>query len=205
VYGSSTGRALYGMGDYQARSGYAGGYYAAGGFFSGLKKLAGGAVKLAASKGLGGALFRAGAGMLPGVGTALQVAGAARASPFIKNMMKVGAPALGAFGPAGKIVGGTIGAGLMLERGTRKSRKRRLRSVEAPRARKRRSTRRSPRRGSKRRRGDWGDDGGRDTRGHFLNARGGHAHFRKRRRSRRPGTRVSFVTKSGKRVSFTAR
>lgn len=30
--------------------------------------------------------------------------------------------------------------------------------------------------------GDWGDDGGRDKRGHFLNARGGHHHLHKRRR-----------------------
>jgi len=198
MYGSSTGRALYGMGDYQARSGYAGGYYAAGGFFSGLKKLAGGAVNLAASKGIGGALFRASAGMLPGVGTALQVAGAARGSKLVRNMLKVGAPALSAFGPAGKIVGGAIGAGLKLESGTRRTRKRRARAAT-----RRSPARRSSRRSSKRRRGDWGDAGGRDKRGHYLNARGGHANFKKRRRSR--GGRVSFTTKSGRRVSFTAR
>jgi hypothetical protein len=196
MYGSSTGRALYGMGDYQSRAGYAGGYYAAGGFFSGLKKLAGGAVQLAASKGIGGALFRTAAGMVPGVGTAIQVAGAVRGSPLMRKVAGIAAPALTRFGPGGRLVAGVVGSGMALERATRKKRGgggRRRRSS---------SPRRSARRTSKRRRGDWGDDGGRDKRGHFLNERGGHAHFKKRNRRR---GRVSFTTKSGRRVSFTAR
>jgi hypothetical protein len=191
------------MGDYQARSGYAGGYYAAGGFFSGLKKLAGGAVQLAASKGIGGALFRTAAGMVPGVGTALQVAGAVRGSPLMRKVAGIAAPALTRFGPGGRLVAGVVGSGMALERATRKKRGAggRKRSSRTSR---RTSSRRT--RGSKRRRGDWGDDGGRDKRGHFLNERGGHANFRKRRRRRgRAGQRVSFTTKSGRRVSFTAR
>lgn len=40
--------------------------------------------------------------------------------------------------------------------------------------------------------GDWGDDGGRDKRGHFLNARGGHHHLRRRRRHGARRTRAYF-------------
>jgi hypothetical protein len=210
MYGSSVGRALYGQGDYQSRSGYAGGYYAAGGFFSGLKKLAGGAVNLAASKGIGGALFRSGLSLVPGAGTALQVAGAARSSGLFRKVAGIAAPALTRFGPGGRLVAGVVGSGLALENATRRKRgaggrKRRSGGTTLSTSRSRRRPTKRTRRTSKRRRGDWGDDGGRDKRGHFLNERGGHANFRKRRRRGRAGQRVSFTTKSGRRVSFTAR
>jgi len=215
VYGSSAGRALYGMGDYQSRSGYAGGYYAAGGFFSGLKKLAKSKLGQMGLKGLSFAV--------PGIGSAISagvnLAAGNRPSlgdflvPGYSNVMKGGllGSKLGtgflknvAF-PGGK---SSIGAPRLAKMGGG-----RLRAVETPRRRRKKAGTRARRRGgattrrrgSKRGRGDWGDDGGRDKRGHFLSARGGHRNFKRRRRSRRPGSRVSFTTKSGKRVSFTAR
>jgi hypothetical protein len=212
VYGSSAGRALYGMGDYQSRSGYAGGYYAAGGFFSGLKKLA---TSKLGQVGLGllskavpvmGPSLAAGVNLLAGKRPSLGDFAIPGYSSVMKGGVlgtKLGSPLKGLLGggKAGVKFSAMGGAGKP-KRGARRSIR-----VEAPRRRKRRSpARRSSRRTSKRRRGDWGDDGGRDKRGHFLNERGGHANFRKRRRRRGGGGgRVSFTTKDGRRVSFTAR
>jgi hypothetical protein len=113
---------------------------------------------------------------------------------------------------AGQVAAGTLGGGpLFPELGPTRRRRRRRRRRSAPR---RRITRRRARR-SYNRRGDARDDAGRWTSGFRAGPypHRGHAHrrdvapeyHRKRRRRRRRGGRVSFTTKDGRRVSFTAR
>lgn len=217
MYGSSLARTYYGAGDYQTRSAFlVPGYYSAGGLFSGIAKLAGKVAKVASNPIVSTALsFVPGGGLVSkAAGVLSTTGGIAGALSKVKGLAGLGAKALGVGANAavvGNALGGFLGkskaaagGAIMLPSmsgGTRK------RSSSRGRA---RSSRRGSSRGRRRRssrysRGDWGDDGGRDKKGHFLNERGGHRHFRRRRRRRRGTTRVSFTTKSGRRVTFNAR
>ncbi|HET8542493.1 MAG TPA: hypothetical protein VFL83_21645 [Anaeromyxobacter sp.] len=214
MYGSSLARTYYGAGDYNRRAAFTGRYYAAGGFFSSLKKL--------------GSKIGNVAGMLPAAGLklpgALGKGGLAKLAGKVGGKFLRGVPVLGtaltafdigkdlvgAFKPKAGAMTFSGLAGMQAEKGPSSSSRR---SSSSSRRRRRAGGRRSaPRRSARRRRrssysrGDWGDPMGRDKKGHYLSRRGGHRNFRRRRRRRRGrGQRVSFTTKSGRRVSFTAR
>jgi len=211
VYGSSAARALYGQGDFQRRSGYAGGYYAAGGFFSGLRKLAGGVVKTA----LKSPLVKSFASSLPVVG------GAITAFDMLKGIgggSKGGLaatltplkPAITGGAATGKLSLPHIAAAAKVGKSSRrKTRKKATRRRKASSTRRRRKTRLGQ--------GDYGDDWSgskpsRDKSGRYLTRAGGRRHHaappRRRRRRRgghRRGGNVSFTTKDGRHVSFTAK
>lgn len=231
-YGSARIRMFYGAGDYgralALRQAYTGGYYAAGGFFSKLGKLAGKAAGLV-SKVAPVARF------VPGLGTALSAVELARKvlpGPLGKGPVDLIAPlarfgakqAKTIFGSTGKnlagagfgaalgmskpavVAGGALLPSMDVERDTRKRRRRSpSRRRRAPERRRRTSSRRRRRAYSQ---GDYGDDWSGNTpsrakgSGRFLTRRGGR---RRRRRGRGGGRRVSFTTKDGRRVSFTPR
>jgi hypothetical protein len=221
VYGSSVARALYGHGNYQARAAYAGGFTSAGGFFSGLKKLAGKAVSFATANPLGKALV----GSIPGVGGALTAFDAlkgigAGANAGLNKTLTPFKPGLVSGGAAGgKLSLPAFGAAAARKVSSSRSRKKRTSSRPKKRT-KRTSSRRRRRRagaGDMFSAGDYGDDWkgstpSRDKHGRYLTRAGGRRHHaapprrrRRRRGSRRPGQRVSFTTKDGRTVSFTAR
>lgn len=210
MYGSSMARALYGAGDYQSRTAFAPGYYAAGGFFSGLKKLAGKAVNFANKTVVGKALV----GAVPGLGGIVTAAGIAQRGlgAIYDNKPSLSFKGYGGAGPGtgGKLALPAFKKAAAAKAAPSRSRKRRSRKRRAAPARRRRR--------SSRGRGDYGDDWSGSTpsrakgTGQFLTRAGGRRHHpepprrrRRRRGSRRPGQRVSFTTKDGRHVSFTAR
>jgi len=217
MYGSSVARALYGHGNYQARAAYAGGFTSAGGFFSGLKKLAGGAIKFATANPLGKALV----GSIPGVGGALTAFDAlkgigAGAKVGLNKTLTPFKPGLATGGPAGgKLSLPAFGAAAARKASSRKASRKKRKSSRRP---KRTSSRRRRRRagaGDMLAAGDYGDDWSgtrpsRDKHGRYLTRAGGRRHHaapprRRRRGGRRRGAHVSFTTKDGRRVSFTAK
>lgn len=272
MYGSSFARAVYGVRAPQYRAAYTRGYYAAGGFFSSIKKLAGKAVskvqKVAATSKVARVLtpvlaaantrqgMSIGAGIaggklarfippgktLPSLATLkstslpvtlAKVAHEARQSlqqrafpgspSWAGPVVAAGGAALGFWGPkppanAGVDIGMVPSHGPALpafggpkkkrkKRTTTQRRRRRATSRRRPAPRRRAAPSRRRRRAYPR--GDYGDDwvGNRPSRakgsGQFLTRVGGRR--RKRRRGRGRGGRVSFVTKSGRRVTFNAR
>lgn len=212
MYGSARARVYYGAGDYSRRMAMAQGYYPGGGFFSSLASIGksalgavsslskmpvvGGLLKSVPIIGTGLSLASTAADIIGGLGAKRIAAGGVQQGPSVAAVKQLR--------DAG-VVGPGIGVGglpsMALERG---SPRRRRSSKRRP-----RSTGRSSRR--RRRAGDYGDDwsGNRPSRakgsGQFLTRAGGRRRHPRRRRGRGRGQRVSFVTKSGKRVSFNAK
>lgn len=211
MYGSARARVYYGAGDYNRAMTMAQGYYAAGGFFDFVKKAARVVGKVAASPigGIAGKLLKG----VPILGTAISIgemagglaskylggrvaAGGVQLGPThtaVKQLQSLPGGFQGMGGPGGKLPAFGPAGG-------------------APRRRRRSKPRRSGGTSRRRRsRGDYGDDwqGNKPSRakgsGQFLTRDGGRRRKRRGRRGRRGGQRVSFTTKSGKRVSFNAK
>jgi hypothetical protein len=223
MYASARQRAFYGAGDWQKhmvrahvgmrRKGYAPGFYAAGGFFSSLGKLAKkglGAVSAAAKIPILGAALKA----IPGVGGAITLAETASslANKFLPSS------------PVGKTAGATQNLGIQLAGGATKAAGalslnpftsktdiygKKTKSLDEradeitralyPGSKPAKKARKKSTRGwhNPRRRKKYAQ----------VNAHLARIGRRKKRKggSRRRGQRVSFTTKGGKRVSFTAR
>jgi hypothetical protein len=227
MYGSSRFRAYYGAGDYQRSVSYARGYYPGGGFLSGLLKKGVGLVSKVASNPLVGTAlsFVPGGGLLK---TGLGIAGKVLSGPIGKGLAGgvlsgagmglfdsavAGAKGLMGIGGANKPAAGqrqlAAFTGGAVERGSPK-RKRRSSSRRRRSSSRRSSSRRSSGRRRSRRRYQAGD--ARDSNGQWTSGGGpmkyphhGHRHPPKRRRRRGGGGRVSFTTKDGRRVSFSAK
>jgi len=177
MYGSSHARIIHGgYGSMQHRAAYTPGYNPAGGFFSGLKKLAK-KVQTVATKTIVGKALTA---FVPGASTA--VAGLSAANKVMGGL-GVGKKAVKAGGP--QIIGTT----------TKKKRRKRRAT-----GRTRRSAYSRGDYGD-----DWvGNKPSFTKHGHkFLTRAGGRHHKKHRRGGRRGGGRVSFTTKDGRHVSFT--
>lgn len=219
MYGSARARLYYGAGDYSRHLAMAQGYYPGGGFFDFVKKAVSGvtsAVKTVSAIPGVSSLVKAlpvvgtiasGVGLasdlLGGIGARVIKAGGVEQGPSTAAVKQLAAA--GALPQAAARAAGISGLPRMqVERATSRSSSRRRRTKRKPKSTGRTSSRR-------RRRGDYGDDwqGNTPSRakgsGQFLTRAGGRRRHRTHRRHHGRGQRVSFTTKSGKRVSFTAK
>lgn len=226
AYNTARMRAYYGAGDYSTglalRQAYAGGaYYPAGGFLSSLGSIAKKAVGVV-SKVAANPLVSTGLSLLPfggvlGKGASIASSLLTKAKPVLSAVGKVagtaaigagtaalvnkamaGSPVTPAQAAGGRAALRSFGGGG--SSGTARSKPRKKSRGKARRAPARRRSRSRPR-------GDLRDDRGRWVEGYvpMPYPHSGHYHGPKRGRRRGGGGKVSFTTKDGRRVSFTAR